>query len=107
MYSTTLIYVVPFQSKLSQAVTSSDDVELLLIVKFNVAVESQPIALVVTNVYVPLSVYVVRHSNQNYHKLLHLLHDIELILIVKFKVAVEEQPDSLVTQKYKYHFQYK
>ena len=50
------VYVTPFQSKLSQAVTSSDDVELLLIVKFKVAVESQPSALVVVNVYVPLSV---------------------------------------------------
>ena len=50
------MYVTPFQSKLSHAVISSEDDELLLIVKFNVAVESQPTALVVVNVYVPLSV---------------------------------------------------
>ena len=44
------VKLTPFQSKLSQAVTSSDEEELLLIVKFKVAVESQPTALVVTNV---------------------------------------------------------
>ena len=44
------VYVTPFQSKLSQAVTSSEDDELLLIVKFKVAVESQPVALVVAKV---------------------------------------------------------
>ena len=35
------------------------DVELEVIVKFNVAVESQPNAFVVEYVYVPLFVYVV------------------------------------------------
>ena len=44
------VYVTPFQSKLSQAVTASCDEELLLIVKFKVAVESQPTELVVANV---------------------------------------------------------
>ena len=47
---------MPFQSKLSQAITSSEEDEVVLIVKFKVAVESQPAELVVVYVYVPLSV---------------------------------------------------
>ena len=50
------MYISPFHTKLSQALASSEEDEVVLIVKFKVAVESQPAELVVLYVYVPLSV---------------------------------------------------
>ena len=57
---------------------------LLLIVKFKVAVESQPTALVVANVYVPLSVYVAPFQSK-LSQAVAFSSEEELLLIVKFK----------------------
>ena len=70
----------------------------MLIVKFKVAVESQPTALVVANVYVPLSVYVTPFQSK-LSQAVTFSSDEELLLIVKFKVAVESQPTALVVEK--------
>ena len=69
-----------------------------MIVKFKVAVESQPTALVVVNVYVPLSVYVTPFQSKLSHAVASSEDD-ELLLIVKFNVAVESQPVALVVTK--------
>ena len=66
-----------------------------MIVKFKVAVESQPTALVVANVYVPLSVYVIPFQSK-LSQAVASSDEEELLLIVKFAVAVCVQPDSLV-----------
>ena len=71
---------------------------LLITIKFKVAVESQPTELVVTNVYVPLSVYVTPFQEKTITSCCSI-SDEELLLMVKFKVAVCVQPDSLVDSK--------
>ena len=90
------VYVTPFQSKLSQAVTSSEDDELLLIVKFKVAVESQPDISSCKSI--GLSVYVTPFQSK-LSQAVTSSEDDELLLIVKFKVAVESQPVALVVAK--------
>ena len=63
---------------------------LLLIVKFNVATESQFAAFVVVNVYTPLAVYVVPfHKNELQAD--SVLVEVVLLLMVKFNVATESQ----------------
>ena len=91
-------YTCPFHIYPPQVSISSDDVELLLIIKFKVAVESQPTLLVVANVYVPLSVYIAPFQSK-LSQAVTSSDDVELLLIVKFKVAVCVQPDSLVDSK--------
>jgi hypothetical protein len=67
-------------------------------VKFNVAVESQPAAFVPLQVYVPLVVYVVP-----FHKKLLQTFAVEvdtlLLRMVKFNVITESQPTALVVVK--------
>ena len=89
------MYVIPFADHVyvSHAVTVSDpDVELL-IVRFNVAVESQPAVFVNVAVYVPLVVYVVAFADQVYESHAVTVSDPNVeLLIVRFNVAVESQP---------------
>ena len=53
VYEPDSLYVVPFQTKLTQAVSFVVDVVGWLIVRFSVAIESQPFAFTVVNVYEP------------------------------------------------------
>jgi hypothetical protein len=64
-------------------------------VKFKVAVESQPAAFVVLNVYTPDAVYVLPFQLYELHAL-SVDVDVEERRIVKFNVAVESQPAALV-----------
>ena len=67
-------------------------------VKFNVAIESQPAALVPDQVYVPLVVYVVPFQV----KLLQTFDvEVEVVLLrmVRFNVITESQPAALVVVK--------
>jgi hypothetical protein len=66
-----------------------------LIVRFNVAVESHPIALVVTYVYAPDEVYAVPFHIYESQAVAELV-DVVDGLIVKFRVAVESHPLELV-----------
>jgi hypothetical protein len=91
----------PFQlygSADAQIETSDELLDELLIVKFNVAVESQPAALVKFAVYVPAAV--IDWPFQLYgNAVVQIETSVELLVafvIVKFKVAVESQPAALV-----------
>jgi len=64
-------------------------------VRFNVATESHPAALVVSNVYTPLCVYAVPFQVYVLHVATSSL-DEELMLIVRFSVTVESHPAAVV-----------
>ena len=87
-----------FHVKLSQASLTmvSDEVELI-IVKFNVAVLSQPTALVVRYEYVPLWKKV-----ESFHvklsQALMLVSDVVELRMIKFNVTSESQPTLLVSK---------
>ena len=68
-----------------------------LIVRFNVATESQPLALVLAKVYVPLDVYAIPFQEYVSHSVTSV-DDVVDGLIVKFKVAVESQPLEFVVE---------
>ena len=72
-------------------------VVLLFIVRTKVSVWSQPEALVLTSVYVPLDVYVWPLTDHVYvsQAVAVVVFDV-LLLIVKLRVWVESQPDALV-----------
>ena len=86
---------MPFHTKLSQ--TDCVDVDALdfLMVKFKVAMLSQPALLLVLNEYVPLWVYVLPFQTRLSHAV-WVDVDVLDLLIVKFKVAVLSQPTLLV-----------
>ena len=67
----------------------------MLIVKFNVAVESQPAAFVPIQVYTPLVVYAVPFHVYDTHSETVVV-DVVGDRIVKFNVAVESQPAAFV-----------
>jgi hypothetical protein len=87
--------MLPFQLYESHALSVDVDVEERRIVKFNVAIESQPAAFVVLNVYTPDAVYVLPFQLYELHAL-SVDVDVEERRMVKFKVAVESQPASFV-----------
>ena len=62
VYTPDVVYVVPFQKRLSHDVIDSDDDELL-IVRFNVTVLSHPTAFVPVQVYTPDAVYAVSYTH--------------------------------------------
>ena len=62
-----------------------------LMVKFNVAMLSQPALLVVLNVYVPLWVYVLPFHTKLSQTVCVDVDEVDF-LIVKFKVAILSQP---------------
>ena len=59
--------MVPFQTKLTQAVSFVVLVVGWFIVRFSVAIESQPLAFVVVKVYDPDSLYVVPFQTKLTH----------------------------------------
>ena len=70
---------------------------LVLIVKFNVATESHPFALVSVAVYVPEVVYVIEFAAHVYELQVMIDSDPDvLLLIVKFNVATESHPLAVV-----------
>ena len=74
------------------------DVVGWLMVRFNVAIESQPLAFTVVNVYEPDSLYVVPFQV----KLTHAVSLVVLVvgwLMVRLSVAIESQPLALVVVK--------
>ena len=95
VYAPLALYETPFAAHVyeSQATSDKDEVELLLIVKFNVSVFKHPDAFNDVFVYVPLALYVTPFAPHEYES--HeeaLIDDDELLLIVKFNVAVFKQP---------------
>ena len=60
-------------------------------VKFNVAIESQPYILVELKIYTPLSVYSSPFHSYVSHAVIASEEE-ELVLIVRLIVAVESQP---------------
>jgi hypothetical protein len=95
VYVPPAVYDTPFSAHVyeSQATSDKDDVELLLIVKFNVSVFKQPAAFNDVFVYAPLALYVTPFAPHEYES--HeeaLIDDEELLLIVKFNVSVFTQP---------------
>ena len=75
----------------------SDEVELI-IVKFNVAVLSQPTALVVRYEYVPLWKKVESFHVKLSHTSLTVVSDEVELRIIKFKMAILSHPTSLVVR---------
>ena len=95
VYAPLALYETPFADHVyeSQAVCVEDDVELLLIVKFNVAVFKQPAAFNDVYVYVPPALYVTPFAAHVYESHDVCVNDDDvLLLIVKFNVAVFTQP---------------
>ena len=96
VYVPPAVYVTPFAAQVYESHEEAliDDDELLLIVKFNVAVFTQPAAFNDVYVYTPLAVYVTPFAAhvviESHEKA--LIDDDELLLIVKFNVAVFKQP---------------
>jgi hypothetical protein len=95
VYAPLALYETPFAAHVyeSQATSDKDEVELLLIVKFNVSVFKHPDAFNDVFVYVPLALYVTplaAHEYESHEEA--LIDDDELLLIVKFNVAVFTQP---------------
>ena len=83
--SAALSISTPFQQNIKAVIFSSDE-ELLLIVKFKVAVCVQPDSLVDSNVSAALSMGSTIQSKLS--QAVIFSSDEELLLIVKFKVAV-------------------
>ena len=104
VYVPALLYGVPFQvygNVAEQTETLVVETVSFKIVRFNVAVESQPAAFVVLNVYVPPELYGVPfqvYGNVAEHTET-LVVEIVSFSIVKFKVAVESQPAAFVVLK--------
>ena len=72
----------------------SDDDELLLMVKFKVAVYIQPELFNEVHVYIPDPVYVTLLHDQLYEsQAVADSVDVELLLMIKFKVAVFTQAE--------------
>jgi len=88
-------YVTPLHAHVyeSHAVADELDVTEVLIVKFNVAVFTQPEAFNDVEVYAPLALYETPFAAHVYES--HEVcdeDDVELLLTVKFNVAVFRQP---------------
>jgi hypothetical protein len=99
VYEPEFEYVIEFADHVYElhAVTDSEPVELLLTVKFNIAIESHPAAFVNVAVYEPEFVYVIEFADHVYE--LHAVTDsepVELLLTVKFNVAIESHPAAFV-----------
>jgi hypothetical protein len=95
VYAPLALYVTPFAPHVyeSQATSDIDDDELLLIVKFNVAVFKQPDAFNDVYVYVPPAVYETPFAAHVYEsQATSDKDDVELLLIVKFNVSVFRHP---------------
>ena len=95
VYTPEVEYVVEFADHVYElhAVTDSDPETVLLIVKFNVAIESHPFADVNAAVYTPEVEYVIEFAAHVYE--LHAVTDSDpevLLLIVRFNVAIESHP---------------
>ena len=89
------MYVTSFHKYELHAVSVADDEVLLLMVKFNVATESQPAVFVPLNVYTPDAVYVASFHKNELHAV-SVADDEVLLLIVKFNVATESHPTAFV-----------
>ena len=85
----------PFHVYSSHAVALSLEVVIRLIVRFSVAILSQPLALVVVYVYVPLLVYVLPFHVYSSHAVALSL-EVVMRLMVRFSVAMLSQPLALV-----------
>ena len=95
VYVPPAVYVTLFAAHVYelQAVCDVADDELLLIVKFNVALFTQPAAFNDVYVYVPPAVYVTPFAAHVYElQAVCVKDDDVLLLIVKFNVAVFTQP---------------
>jgi hypothetical protein len=95
VYAPLALYATPFAAHVyeSHEVCVEVDVELLLIVKFNVSVFKHPAAFNDVFVYAPLALYVTPFAPQVYESQDEaFIDDDELLLIVKFNVAVFTQP---------------
>ena len=97
VYAPLALYVTPLAPHEYESHEEAliDDDELLLIVKFNVAVFTQPAAFNDVDVYAPLALYETPFAAHVYEsQATSDIDDDELLLIVKFNVAVFVQPDA-------------
>jgi hypothetical protein len=97
VYAPLALYETPFAPHVyeSQATSDKDDEELLLIVKFNVSVFTQPAAFNDVFVYAPLALYETPFAPHVYEsQAISDKDDDELLLIVKFNVSVFKHPDA-------------
>jgi len=97
VYAPLALYETPFAAHVYESHEEAliDDDELLLTVKFNVAVFVQPDAFDDVYVYAPLALYVIPFAAHVYESQATSDNDeVELLLIVKFNVAVFKHPDA-------------
>ena len=95
------MYPVPFQvygNAEAQIVSIVVEVACSLKTSINVAIESQPVELVVVNVYLPASVYSVAFqlNGSADAQIVSVVEDVVCSLTTRINVAIESQPVELV-----------